>query len=86
MSIASRSATNSSRVMEQAGQRGTGRVGKPARRSDQFLDGRAMIALDQRNNAGELRAAAWSRRACRTRLDRFCGSSVLGSNFDRIPA
>ena len=65
-------------ALAQAGQRGAGRVGEPARRSDQFLNGRAMIALKQRNNTSQLRAAAWSRWACRTRLHRFCGSSVLG--------
>ena len=48
-----------------------GRVGEPARRSDQFLNGRAMIALKQRNNTGQLRAAAGSRWAYRTRLHRF---------------
>ena len=37
-----------------------------------------MIALKQRNNTGQLRAAAWSRWAYRARLHRFCGSSVLG--------
>jgi hypothetical protein len=37
-----------------------------------------MIALKQLNDTGQLRAAAGSRRAYRTRLHRFCGSSVLG--------
>ena len=65
-------------TLAHAGQRGAGRMGKPARRSDQFLKGRAMITLKERNNTGQLRASAWSRRACRTRLHRFRGSSVLG--------
>ena len=38
-------------ALAQAGQHGAGRVGEPARRScDQFLNGRAIIALKQRNN------------------------------------
>jgi hypothetical protein len=37
-----------------------------------------MIALKQRNNSGQLRAAALSRRACRAGLYPVCGSSVLG--------
>ena len=41
-------------ALAQAGQRGAGRVGEPARRRDQFLDGRAMIALKQRNNTSQL--------------------------------
>src|SRR5271165_1842100 len=58
-------------ALAQASQRGAGRVGEPARRSDQFRNGRAIIALKQANNTGELRAAAWSRWACRTRLHHF---------------
>ncbi len=37
-----------------------------------------MIALKQFDDLRELRAAAWSRGARRTRLRPFCGSSVPG--------
>ncbi len=42
-----------------------------------------MIALKQFDDLRELRASAWSRRACRTRLHLFCGSSVLGPQLWR---
>ena len=80
-----RSIATASPALAQAGQRGAGRVGEPARRSDQFLDGRAMNALKPRNDASQLRAAAGSRRSSRTRFHRFCGSA-LASNFDGIAA